>query len=121
MAIFYFQKRKLLAPFHEKGKFIKRNNISIGSEIVGFLDFYGNKMDFNKYAICVKTGRLIMKADCKFNVNMSKYNFNMCIIDPVVNNFNVTKSVTAETLRQIVNVFQECHKKIIGGDLSGFR
>jgi len=105
MTIFFFQITQNIPHIFCKNKFFVYE-YDLFDNIRGFFFFYGWIFDFRNECISVRLGSIIKKSQVKFKVFSEKYNLDMCVEDPVVTDFNVTRTVTKENLERIVKVFR---------------
>lgn len=105
MTIFYFQITCELPHIFSKNKSIVQE-FDIFDNLRGFFFFYGWLFDFENDVISVRLGKLIKKKQFRFKAYNEKYNLYLCVEDPIVSDFNVTRTVTKDNLDRIVKVFK---------------
>lgn len=105
MTIFYFQITMDIPHIFSKNKKIVYE-YDLFDNVRGFFFFYGWVFNFKNDVVSVRLAKLIKKTQFRFRIYNEKYNLFMCVEDPIVSDFNVTRTVTNENVVRIVKIFR---------------
>ncbi|KAM0675742.1 hypothetical protein GVAV_000517 [Gurleya vavrai] len=106
MTIFYFQRIFDISPIFSKRKKLLNENTCLLDYLKGFFYFYAFVFDFESEVVSVKLGKYKKKDSNLFKAYSARYNFCFCIEDPIITDFNVTRTVNDESLKKIIGVFK---------------
>ncbi|KAF7683396.1 Terminal uridylyltransferase cid1 [Astathelohania contejeani] len=119
LVIFYFQSKNEIPPTNWEGK-CKREVNSLYNDILGFFIFYGYVFNYDEEVVCIRNGYSINKSKKFFHSYHEKCSTNVCVEDPFILDFNVTRTISTNGLRKIITIFKIISKSLYEGDISMF-
>lgn len=117
MTIFYFQNIDEIPPLFA----MERKNggkHGISQYLKGFFHFYSYIYNYETDVVSIRRGSRMLKSEKNFKHTNTRYNLVLCIEDPVIRDFNVTRTVNAEGLNKITELFKNVHRDLMNGDIS---
>lgn len=98
-----------------------KNLLSLADLFVGFLDYYGNKFDYQRDAISVRLGTTIPIADVLRRPSTDVTQWKCLAIEEPYNLSNTARSVHDQnTFKRVVSIMRKsCHELRMTGELSG--
>lgn len=117
MVIFYFQMINEIPHLLSARKKVNYKHFDLFENLKGFFFYYGWIFSYVNDVVSIRTGRPMKKSSTSFRIYNSKYNLVFCIEDPIVSDFNVTRTVNEVSLVRIVKTFRLVYYMLSKHDL----
>lgn len=106
MTIFYFQVVHEIPEVFSHRKVIVDEEHTLFENLKGFFFYYAWIFDYEHDVISVSSGKLKQKSNINFKSYSTKYNLVFCVEDPFITDFNVTRTISQNSLEKIVKIFK---------------
>lgn len=120
MVIFYFQMIHEVPHVFSFNKTLTFKEFDLFENIKGFFFYYSWMFNYSTDVVSVRTGRPMKKSRASFRIYNTKYNLIFCIEDPILIDFNVTRTVNEKSLGLIIKTFRLVHYMLSKHDLKFF-